>query len=219
MAALLHDNGACQVTVAPVAAHEAVRDMEIADVFRMVDADNLPQSAAVEDFLQFDKKRRVAQHMAYRYAQPLFRSLSGDLQALQRVRRDRLFQKKVPASVQPGHCMCVMIPVHRGNNQRIGFRHRADQFQRVGKEHCFRRSEQPVCPLQLFRMPVRHGNNLITENIVGIAGIDHAAGSRANQSQLHRMHLLFGIRNICYVILFDMLRQIPARILSHLRTL
>ena len=200
MAALLHDNRACQVTVAPVAAHEAVRDMEVADVFRMVDAYYLPQHAAVEDLLQFDKKRRVAQHMAYRYAQPLFRGLSGDLQALQRVRRDGLFQEKVPASVQPGHGMGVMIPVHRGDNQRIRFRHRADQFQRVGKEHGFRRGEQPVCPLQLFRMPVCHGNYLITENIVGIAGIDHAARSRANQSQLHSMHLLPRKRNVCYVI-------------------
>ena len=198
MAALLHDHRAGEVAVAPVPAHEAVRHMEVPDVFRMVDRDDLPEHAAVEDLFQPDKERRIAQYMADCHAQALFICFLCYLQAFQWIGRNRLFQKQVPASFQPRHRMDIMVSVSGGNNHGICLRDRADHFKRIGKQHTFGRAEQQPRFFQLLRMPVCHSNNFISEHIMRILGINHSARACSDQSQFHK-HSLFLLPGFCFV--------------------
>ena len=95
VAALLQDHRACFAAVPPVAAHERVRLMPVADVFVRADRDDLADPAAVEDTFQRVVKRRVPQHVADNdFARTVPCSLD-DAAALRKIGRNRLFHQNV----------------------------------------------------------------------------------------------------------------------------
>ena len=61
----------CFHLVSPVAAHEAVRKVPVADVLRVVDGHDVPDVAPVYDLPDLDAGREVAHHMAHSQDYPV----------------------------------------------------------------------------------------------------------------------------------------------------
>ena len=75
--ALLHNDRAGFRAIAPVAAHKAMCDMEVSDVLRMIDRNNLPDFTRINNLFYTNEKWGITQHVAYSdVATKLFRPIT-----------------------------------------------------------------------------------------------------------------------------------------------
>ena len=119
VAGLLHDAGTGQLRPAPVAAHKAVRKMEIPDIFVQPDRHKAADAPGIENLLDSGEKRRVAQDVADYHMQLSLLGKAQDVHAFSGVGGNGLFQKNMVAQLQRLHHLRVMIPVHRSDNCRV----------------------------------------------------------------------------------------------------
>ena len=119
MAGLLHHQRAGQVASSPVAPHEAVCNMEVADVFIMLNGDHPADFPVRNSLFQRPEKRTVAQHVAHCHMSAGPHRGFLDLQSLFRIRRDGLFQQQVIAFFHRRNGFPEMIAVHRRDDGGI----------------------------------------------------------------------------------------------------
>ena len=119
VAALCQQHRRGLVLSAPVAAHIAVREMPIGDVFVVLDEHYLAQRARIDYLLDTPVIRGVAQNMAHEHLRALFPRLFLDGEALFYVGADRLFEQQVISQLERLHGVTVMIPVLSGDDHQI----------------------------------------------------------------------------------------------------
>lgn len=190
MAAFLQDDGAGQGVIAPVPPDEGVGHMEVSDVFRMLDGDDLAQLPGVNDLLELGKEGVVAQHMADSDLPAPGLGLPGDLQALPGIRGDGLLQQNVVPQCQRLHHVAVVVLVHGGDDGRIGDVPLGEQILCPGEGHALGDMEDLGGMGQPVRPQLCHSSDL---NAVGNGpiAVDHAPGTGADENIFHRNDLLF----------------------------
>ena len=156
VAGFLHDEGAGGVAPPPVSPDERVREAPAADIFVVLNGDDLSQFPAVHDLLELTVKIGVSQHMAYGDFPARFFSFHGDCQAFPRIGRNRLFQKDIVTFVHCRHSLAEMIPVQGGDDDRLAQSVLGKKIFRAGP-----RRSMPVSWLSLlsFDSRVRHALN------------------------------------------------------------
>ena len=137
MAAFLQDDRGGKPVISPVAPDEGMGHMEIADILRMFDGNDLAKLTAVDDLLQLAPKVCVPQNMTDGdlFAQGIGFFLDG--QTFPGVRGDGLLQQDIVAAAKRLHYMAVMIPVHGCDDGGIGDLSQSEKLIRIGKTPLF----------------------------------------------------------------------------------
>ncbi len=160
MAAFLEDHGTALIGIAPVAPHKAVRLMPVADVFRRLDRDNIPDFPIIKKLFDPLIKRGVAQHMAdHNVPIVLFGGL-GNVAAVGKSGGNGLFQQKMVALFQSGKSLAVVLAVHSAYEQHVRKLWAGKHFSRAGKAHFFRDGKLPPRAFQFFRIGIGNGSDL-----------------------------------------------------------
>ena len=119
MAALGQQHERRFLLAAPVAAHEAVRLMPVADVFQRLNTDDLTHIAALNRRMDLLKEGRIAQHMANHDGALIFLCRLLDQPDVLKADGNRLFQQQMIALFQRGDRMPDMLAILRADQRDI----------------------------------------------------------------------------------------------------
>ena len=173
--------------------------MKVSDVFVQSNRHKASDASGINDFLDPGEERRVAQDMADHHMQFLLFGAVQDVHALGGIRGNGLFQQDVVAQFQCFHHLRVMIPIHRGNDRRVGDFSLRPQL--------FRRSEAPIrSHAQLGRsffaahvIRLYDGHDLRATLFHHIIRVHPSALSCADQNDFHSTFLLTCDWGPCFV--------------------
>ena len=185
MAGLLHDDGAGQGAVAPVAADEGMGHVEVAHILRVLDGDDLAQLAGFQDLLDGGEEIGIAQDVADHDLPSIFVGGLLDLQALHGVRGDGLLQQDVVAQFQGPDGLLEVVLIHGGQDQSVGHLTGGEEGFRVGKYHFRGDVEFFGGDGAFFGVDIRHRSDLVAQLAESILCIDHSPLAGAEQCQFH----------------------------------